>query len=101
MKIYHVFQIKLSQLVYENIHGIINLDVEDVLAQALCLYAKRQTYLSDSRVTNISKSFTYKMAAKTIWHRYVTKLRHCHPMWVSQKVVHFSTHHNYLWNRLR
>jgi len=34
VKIYHVIQIKLSQLVYENIHGIINLDVEDVLAQA-------------------------------------------------------------------
>ena len=34
MKIYHVIQIKLSQLVYENIHGIINLDVEDVVAQA-------------------------------------------------------------------
>ena len=36
-------------------------------------------YLSDSRVTNISKSFTYKMAAKTNWYRYGTKLRHCHP----------------------
>jgi len=34
---------------------------------------------SDSRVTNISKSFAYKMAAKTSWHG--TKLRHCHPMY--------------------
>ena len=34
---------------------------------------------SDIRVTNISKSFTRKMAAETSWHRYETKLRHCHP----------------------
>jgi len=33
--------------------------------------------LNDSKVTNISKSFTYKMAAKTGWHRYGTILRHC------------------------
>ena len=39
--------------------------------------------LSDSRVTNISKSFTHKMAAKTSWHRYGTKLRHCHSMYTS------------------
>jgi len=25
--------------------------------------------------------FTYKMAAKINWHRYGTKLRHCHPMY--------------------
>jgi len=31
-------------------------------------------------VTNISESFTHKMAAKTSWHRYGTKLRHCHPI---------------------
>jgi len=37
--------------------------------------------LSDSRVTNMSKSFTHKMAAKTSWHRYITKLRHCHRMY--------------------
>ena len=37
--------------------------------------------LSDRRVTNISKSFTHKMAAKTSWHRYGTKLRHCHPVY--------------------
>jgi len=40
--------------------------------------------LSDSRVTNISKSFTYKMAVKTSWHRYGTKLRHCHLMYISK-----------------
>ena len=28
---------------------------------------------SDSRVTNISKKFTYKMAAKASWHRCGTK----------------------------
>ena len=38
-------------------------------------------YLSDVTVTNISDSFTHKMAAKTSWHRYGTKLRHCHPMY--------------------
>ena len=35
--------------------------------------------LSDIRATNLSKSFTHKMAAETSWHRYGTKLRHCHP----------------------
>ena len=40
----------------------------------------QQRVLSDSRVTNISKSFTYKMAAKPTWHRHRTKLCHCHPM---------------------
>jgi len=37
--------------------------------------------LSEMRVTIISKSFTHKMAAKTSWHRYGTKLRHCHPIY--------------------
>jgi len=40
-----------------------------------------KAYLNDIRVTNISKSFTHKMAAKTSWHRYGTKLRHCHRMY--------------------
>ena len=31
-------------------------------------------------VTNIYQIFTYKMAAKINWHRYRTKLRHCHSM---------------------
>ena len=38
-------------------------------------------YLSDSRVTNISNFFSYKMAPKTSWHRYGTKLCYCHPMY--------------------
>ena len=33
-----------------------------------------------STVTNISQSFTCKMAAKINWHRYGTKLRHCHSL---------------------
>jgi len=40
-----------------------------------------KAYLSDITVTNISESFTHKMAAKTSWHRYGTKLRHCHHMY--------------------
>ena len=38
-------------------------------------------FLSAIAVTNIYKSFTYKMAAKMNWHRYRTKLRHCHHMY--------------------
>jgi len=40
-----------------------------------------EAYLSAITVTSIFRSFTYKMAAKTGWHRYGTKLRHCHPMY--------------------
>ena len=32
-------------------------------------------------MTNISKSFIHKMAAKTGWHRNETELRHYHPMY--------------------
>ena len=31
----------------------------------------------------MSKSFTHKMATKTSWHRYGTKLRHCHRVYCS------------------
>jgi len=41
----------------------------------------QQSVLSAITVTNICKSFTHKMAAKINWHRYGTKLRHCHPMY--------------------
>jgi len=34
--------------------------------------------IARSQWLNISQSFTYKMAAKSNWHRYRTKLRHCH-----------------------
>jgi len=40
-----------------------------------------KAYLIDINVANISQSFTHKMAPKTSWHRYGTKLRHCHPMY--------------------
>ena len=36
---------------------------------------------SDVTVTDISETFTHKMVAKTSWHRYETKLRHCRPMY--------------------
>ena len=42
--------------------------------------ATHKAKLSDTRVTNISKGFTHKTAAITSWHRYGTKLRHCHTM---------------------
>jgi len=38
--------------------------------------ATKKASLSDITLTNISESFTYKMAAKINWHRYGTKLRH-------------------------
>jgi len=38
-----------------------------------------------SRVTNISKSFTQKMAVKTSWHRYGTNLLHY--QWRRQDLV--------------
>ena len=44
----------------------------------------KKVYLSDSRVTNIPKSFTHKMAAKTSWHGCGTKLRHCHAMYTQE-----------------
>ena len=38
-----------------------------------------KAYLSSIAVTDVSRSFTHKTAAKINWHRYGTKLRHCHP----------------------
>ena len=49
-----------------------------------CPYDHKLTnkaYLSGVTVRNIYESFTHKMAAKTSWHRYGTKWRHCHPMY--------------------
>jgi len=47
-----------------------------------------KAYLSAITVTNISQSFfTYKMPAKINWHRYGTKLRHCHPMYSYTKAT--------------
>jgi len=39
------------------------------------------------KMTNISRSFTYKMAAIINRHRYGTKLRHCHAMYNWTHVV--------------
>jgi len=38
----------------------------------------QQSVFKRMPVTNIYQSFTYKMAAKINWHRYGTKVRHCH-----------------------
>jgi len=65
-KIYHATEIKFNQFVQENVHDHQPAD---------------KAYLNDVRVTNISRSFSHKMAAETSWHRYGTKLRHCHPVY--------------------
>jgi len=57
--------------VYENVHTITGLPIK--------------AYLSAITVTGIFRSFTYKMAPKTGWHRYGTKLRHCHPVYISAR----------------
>jgi len=44
-----------------------------------------KAYLSAITVRNISRSFTYKMAAEINWHRYGTTLRHWHPMYCIEK----------------
>jgi len=55
-------------------------------------YLTNKAYLRGITVRNIYESFTHKMAAKASWHRYGTKLRHCHTMyipiivWVCQSV---------------
>ena len=46
-------------------------------------YLINKAYLSCVTVRNIYESFTNKMAAKTSWHKYGTKLRHSHPMYIN------------------
>ena len=67
-----------------------------------------KTCLSAIKVTNSSKSFTYKMAAKLNWHRYGTKLRHRHsmysypttcPAWVMLDVCCVSVTGDLFWSR--
>jgi len=41
-----------------------------------------KAYLITITATDISKSFTHKMAAKINWHRYGTKSRHCHSVYL-------------------
>jgi len=51
-----------------------------------CPHDHRHTnkaYLSAVTTTDISQSFTYKLAAKINGHRYGTKLRHCRPVYTS------------------
>ena len=55
---YGVVHVKFNQLVYENVDTITGLPIE-----------RRPIY-----VTGIFRSFTYKIAAKTGWHRHGTKL---------------------------
>ena len=43
-----------------------------------------KAYLSAIKATNISKSFTYKMAPKLNLHRYGTKSRHRYPMYTNR-----------------
>jgi len=49
----------------------------------------QQSALLRQQCKNIYKCFTYKMAAKTSWHRYGTKLRHCHPINYSYLLTYF------------
>jgi len=58
---------KLNQLVYGSVCVFINLS--------------KKAHLSDITARNIYMSYTRKMVAKTSWHRYGAKLRHCHPMY--------------------
>jgi len=67
-KIYRVIQIKLNQLVQENVRIITDLPIKRI-----------KRYHSDK---NFLDFFAYKMAAKINWHRYGTKLRNCHPMYM-------------------
>ena len=64
---------KIESVIYEYVHVIIDL---------------LKPYLRYNTVANISKSFTYKMAAKTSWHRYKTNLRYCQPMYSSMQQAH-------------
>jgi len=63
--IYRIIQIKSNHLLSENVHMIAELPTKRIIA-----------HHNDKRL----QSFTYKMAAKINWHKYATKLRHCHPM---------------------
>ena len=57
---------KLNKLVYENVYTTTSLPTKRI-----------QVLLRNQHF----QSFTYKTAAKTSWHRYGTKLRHCHPVY--------------------
>jgi len=50
---------------------------------------QHSVFKSDITVISIFQSFTYKMVAKISWHRYETKLRHCHchPMYTARLLL--------------
>ena len=76
-----------TEPVKENVPMVINL-------QTTCIWV-------DISVTNVSKSFTDKMAAKTGWHRYGMNLCHCHPIYCLQwlnTVVWMPGRASGLWN---
>ena len=63
-----------AYLVYENVHTITSLPI------------KRRSKRCYSN-QHFSLLPTIKMAAKTSWYRYGTKLRHCHPMYNESRAV--------------
>jgi len=62
MKIYQVIQTKFNQVVEENVRIITNLPTKRI------------------SVTSEEQTFLRVIPAETGWHRYGTKLCHCHPM---------------------
>ena len=54
---------------------------EENFPHFLSVYHTHKSETHSITVRNIYESFTHKMAAKASWHRYGTKLRHCHPMY--------------------
>ena len=71
------------------------------LRQCHCDQLTNKAYLSGITVRNIYESFTHKMAAKASWHRYGTKLRHCHPMYGTEGGGAIKEHGPNLQNILR
>jgi len=67
--VYIQIKLNLNQLVYENVRT----HQQSVFKR----------YHSDKHFSE----FTYKMAAKINWHRYGTKLRHCHLMYMLRKIT--------------
>ena len=43
-------------------------------------------------ISQFYQSFVHKMVAQTNWHRYGTKLRHCHPMYTSSRTMSATFH---------
>jgi len=60
------------------------------------LPTKRRPYLSAVTLTNVSQSFTYKMAARLNWHIYETKSGHRHRMYRRVKNIGISAHFTHL-----